>query len=101
MSSAQIITTGEGEGDGNFDFNKWITENGLQEMKDKLKEHGLTTIAAISTTSNEFRSLMSDGVVLSTKGHLIPKLFDAIDKVPKQEAMYICIHLCARICFIS
>ena len=85
MSNAQVAR----RADGNFDFDKWISDNGLSEMKQKLKEHGLTRPETISTQSNEFRKFMSDPVVLTTKGHLIPVLFGAIDKVSKPEMRYV------------
>ena len=89
MASGAIVETGnEGEGDGNFNFNKWIMQNGLDEIKDNLKKHNMTTPQTIAIQSQEFRNFMSDPMVLSTKGHLIPQLFTAIDKIPKQNTKY-------------
>ena len=96
MASGQVVTGGDGEGDGNFNFNVWITQNGLNEITDKLKEHGLTTPKTISTQSQQFRNFMSDPTVLSTKGHVIPQLFTAIDKIPKNTSRYMSMFMCVQ-----
>ena len=79
----------QGENDDLFDFDKWVVQNDLNEIKNKLKEHELTTSATISTQSQQFRNFMSDPVVLSTMGHMIPQLFAAIDNVPKYNSKYV------------
>ena len=91
MASAQIATSVEGEGDGNFNFDKWVTDNGLSTIKNKLIEHGLTTPTNISTQSPQFISFMSDPVVLTTTGiqMVIPQLFAAISKVPKNASRFV------------
>ena len=40
----------------NFNFDEWIIKHKLNDIKDKLIEHGLIQTDAISTTSNEFKS---------------------------------------------
>ena len=54
MAMQQVMTS-RGDEDGDFELNKWIIDNGLNDIKPKLIEHGLTSTATISTTSNEFR----------------------------------------------
>eukprot|EP01084_Bolivina_argentea_P006351 12030_1 len=85
MSGGLVITSAIGEGNVDFDFNEWIHQNGLKEIKVNLIKYKMTTIDTISTQSAEFRQFMCDPVVLTTKAYLMPKLFAAIDKIAKQS----------------
>ena len=85
IMNAQVQTAGEGEGDDDFNFNQWILSNDITELKDKLEEHGLINKSTISIKSPEFNAFISDPLILSTKAHLLPKLFAAINKIPKHE----------------
>ena len=89
MAHAQIETAGgdyvQREGHTEFDFDEWILQHGLLDIKDKLIEHGLTNNVAISTTSNDFKAFISDPLVLSTKSHVLPPLFSATDKIPNNN----------------
>ena len=82
----------EDEGKTSFDFNTWVIDNGLNEIKDKLIEHGLITVNAMNTSSTEFKSFISDPLVLSTKNYLLPQLFAAIDKIPVKRPGYVSAH---------
>ena len=71
-----------------FNFDQWIISNDITDLKEKLKQHGLINTQTIATTSAEFNSFISDPSVLSTKGHLLPKLFTAINKLSKQNTRF-------------
>ena len=86
MSGTQVVTEGEGQENETFNFNQWIISNNLTELKEKLKEHGLINTTTISTASNEFNQFISDPWVLSTKTHLLPQLFAAINQIATQQS---------------
>ena len=89
VAAAQVITGQNGEIDDSFDFNKWIQQHKLIEIKDKLIEHGLISKRTITTTSYEFKAFISDPEILSSKGHILPQLFSAIAAIPNDDKKYI------------
>eukprot|EP01083_Nonionella_stella_P174037 602211_1 len=79
--AAQGITTAKLE-TSTFNFNQWVNENKLNEIKDLLRKHKMTNINSLRTTSAEYFKLMSDPALLA-KGHALPRLMAALQKVPR------------------
>eukprot|EP00484_Ammonia_sp_Unknown_P022005 CAMPEP_0197035294 /NCGR_PEP_ID=MMETSP1384-20130603/13138_1 /TAXON_ID=29189 /ORGANISM="Ammonia sp." /LENGTH=570 /DNA_ID=CAMNT_0042465339 /DNA_START=29 /DNA_END=1741 /DNA_ORIENTATION=- len=74
------------EGEGSFNFDAWLNEHDLSAIEPELVKHGLTTLTALSVSSNEFRSLMADANMM-TKAYLIPKLYNAISQLPQPNSV--------------
>eukprot|EP01084_Bolivina_argentea_P138273 243460_1 len=66
-----------------FDFNQFVKQNKLDEIKDLLIKHKMVTTVALSTTSNEFRNLMCDPQTM-TKSHLEIVIF-LLNKINKLQ----------------
>eukprot|EP01084_Bolivina_argentea_P236076 397059_1 len=75
--SAQVYTSTEGENDSNFNFEEWVNDNELSEIKQLLIKHKVTTKSALSFNSAQFQSLMSDPELYKTP-HMIPIVTNAI-----------------------
>ena len=60
-----------------FNFNTWIIQNDLIEVKDLFIKHNVTTTSTLQLTSSEFQSLMTDPL-LFTNTKQIPKIMNAM-----------------------
>eukprot|EP01084_Bolivina_argentea_P281025 480761_1 len=78
MASELIYTANDGEKEG-FNFNQWITQNGLEEGKDLLIKHNMMTPSSLTFTSEEYFKLISDPA-LHKKIHLLPIITKAMQK---------------------
>ena len=65
-----------------FDFNKWIQENGLNDIKDIFIKHGMTDINTLSTDSAPFKNFISDDDLHDNHPDLVRIARNAI-KAPK------------------
>eukprot|EP01083_Nonionella_stella_P091447 255688_1 len=63
-----------------FNFNQWVNDSKLNEIKDLLRKHKMTNIRTLRTTSAEYFKLMSDTALLS-KAHALPTLVSALQKI--------------------
>eukprot|EP01083_Nonionella_stella_P241485 843293_1 len=91
MATFQVHTSdqGENEDEDTFNFDKWLSNNKLNSIKDLLIKHNLTTKATITMGSNEFRNLMSDPQLLikaQTTNDLIPTVLSAIQKLTQNNS---------------
>eukprot|EP01084_Bolivina_argentea_P317650 550782_1 len=86
--SSQVSTSKEGEGDFNFD--NWIIQHDLVEVKELFVKHNATTITTLKFTSTELQSLMSDAA-LFTKSHTIPKIMNAVQTMSKESIIKVVI----------
>eukprot|EP01084_Bolivina_argentea_P272382 463743_1 len=84
---ASLDTVLEGEMD-QFDFNQWIMDNQLNDVKQLFLKHNMKSTDALNTVSDEFHNLMSDPKLLE-KGHLIPAILTALKKVTKPKLIKI------------
>ena len=82
MANNNLETNTTGEGD--FNFNSWITQNGLDEVKDLFEKHGLIKPEYLTIGSNEFKSLMTDPL-LYQKSHMMPMIMDAMQTIMIQR----------------
>eukprot|EP00484_Ammonia_sp_Unknown_P016793 CAMPEP_0197041474 /NCGR_PEP_ID=MMETSP1384-20130603/18005_1 /TAXON_ID=29189 /ORGANISM="Ammonia sp." /LENGTH=462 /DNA_ID=CAMNT_0042472401 /DNA_START=42 /DNA_END=1430 /DNA_ORIENTATION=- len=92
MANAQIVTctAGEGESDTDqchfhhdepFNFNQWVTQNKLDDIKPILVSLDMTVPSKLNTISPEFGRLIRHPQLLQ-KSHFIPLLMDALNNVP-------------------
>eukprot|EP01084_Bolivina_argentea_P272383 463744_1 len=87
---ASLDTLVEGEMNHQFDFNQWIMDNQLNDVKQLFIKHNMKDPDALNTVSDEFHNLMSDPKLLE-KGHLIPAILTALKKVTKPKVIKILI----------
>eukprot|EP01084_Bolivina_argentea_P207190 353552_1 len=81
---SQVATTVEGESE--FNFNEWITQNELESVKELLTKHNATTPETLSMNASEFQKFMSDPQ-LFTKSHMIPKILGAVHNIMMKESL--------------
>eukprot|EP01083_Nonionella_stella_P174040 602214_1 len=66
-----------------FNFNRWVDDNKLNEIKDLLRKHKMTNSNALRTSSPEYFKLMSDPALLIED--MLPTLMTALQKVPMNK----------------
>ena len=66
------------EGEESFNFDRWVIENELTEIKPLLEKHGMIHASSIAAKSNEFMQFLNDEEILKNKSYMIPKVFSAI-----------------------
>lgn len=71
--------TGEQEREP-FDFNQWIIEFELLDIKQCFIEHNMNTLGTLNMDNNNFSGLMIDEKILS-QSHLIPKIIKGIQSL--------------------
>eukprot|EP01083_Nonionella_stella_P220705 789348_1 len=76
----QVNTIDEGESE--FKFDTWIAQHNLDDIRDSLVKHNMTSSETLNTNSAEFIKLMSDAAFLAISHAAIPKLVAAIQQVP-------------------
>eukprot|EP01083_Nonionella_stella_P262842 893377_1 len=81
--AAHINTNQEGENGEEFDFDKWVNDNNLNNIKHLLTKHKMNTVDTLNKTSQEFQHLMSDPQLLSFTNisNIIPIFFAALQKI--------------------
>eukprot|EP01083_Nonionella_stella_P293130 996858_1 len=79
--AAQIDLHTTDEGEGNFNFDKWIANNKLTAIQDLFIQHGATNLSVLTTTSPQFKSLLMDPKLLQ-QSHLLPLIMDALHRIP-------------------
>eukprot|EP01084_Bolivina_argentea_P189544 325950_1 len=67
-----------------FDFEEWISGNGLQTIKNIFKHHGATTADTLQITSEPFQSLMQDNRLFA-QAQMIPKILNAVQQITIQS----------------
>eukprot|EP01083_Nonionella_stella_P269534 912123_1 len=77
-------TTTSGEGDGLFDFERWIRKHNLTEIQACFIEHDMNTLNTLSMDNDNLSTLMQDQRVLG-KPHLIPNIIKGIQSLRKQQ----------------
>eukprot|EP01083_Nonionella_stella_P242414 845609_1 len=80
--ASQIATDYEGEND--FCFETWISQNHLTEVKHLFVKHGVTTPEALTFASKECKSLMTDPDLFQ-KSHMIPIIMDCVQKLQSSK----------------
>ena len=68
-----------------FDFDRWINENNLNDIKSILIKHDLNIKANLSTQSKQFTSFICDPALFETNIHLMPNAVAAIQKLSSTE----------------
>mmetsp|Transcript_52760 Transcript_52760/g.84054 ORF Transcript_52760/g.84054 Transcript_52760/m.84054 type:complete len:476 (-) Transcript_52760:256-1683(-) len=93
MANAQIVTCTAGEGQSHtdqshcappFNFNQWVTQNKLDDIKPILVSLDMTVPSKLNTISPEFGRLIRHPQLLQ-KSHFIPLLMDALNNVPPPQ----------------
>ena len=84
--SSQVVTSNEGE-KIDFNFDDWISSNGLDSVKNILKNNGAITPSTLTMSSDEIKATMQDPQLLQQM-HMIPLIFQAIAKINNQRFDY-------------
>ena len=71
--------------ESSFDFNAWVGNNDLNEIKNILIKHGLNDRTNLSTQSAAFATFMSDPVLYKSYSHLISKTVKLIQQLSIYE----------------
>ena len=79
----QSLKAGE-EGSGAFDFEKWITRNGFQSIKDVFIEKDMNTLNTLTMENKNFSTLVSDYLVLQNTD-VIPKSIAAMQELKEKR----------------
>ena len=78
------MTSNEGEVAGGFNFNEWISHNGLDSVKNIFIRHNATTPQSLTISCDEFKAVMQDPLLFQ-QSHMIPKILDAIQNINQQR----------------
>eukprot|EP01083_Nonionella_stella_P157850 512938_1 len=71
-----------------FEFKKWIVDNGLQEIQDIFESHGATQHDGLQITSAPFQKVMQDHRLFA-KPSLIPIVLNAVQQIATQNKIII------------
>eukprot|EP01083_Nonionella_stella_P065360 171193_1 len=77
-------TTKSGEGNGLFDFERWVCKYSLTAIKDCFVENDMTTLNTLNMDNDNFSKLMQDQRVLG-KAHLIPNIIKGIRSLKEKQ----------------
>merc|ERR1719474_1584439 len=75
----QVITGSEGE--SRFNFEQWISQNGLSEIKGIFERHNANTFEALDGFTPQFQSVMADTDLLVEKRALVPVVLKAMQTI--------------------
>ena len=98
--SSQVVTSAEGENDNKqnnqkqFNFDDWISKNGLNSVKELFIKHNAITIASLNLSSSQLQSLMTDPVLFGQHAQEIPKIMNAVQIISLGLYQYIQIISC-------
>ena len=77
VTSPEVVTNSKGE--PQFNFDQWIQENGLSDIKHIFQRHGAVTPDKLTMTSKEFNAgVMVDPELFTTNSSLIPQIMQAM-----------------------
>eukprot|EP01084_Bolivina_argentea_P024964 46465_1 len=79
MSQVATAITDEGE---DFNFDSWISQNSLSDIKNIFIKHNATSLSSLSLTSPALQSVMTDQQLLLKHSTKIPLIMIAIQKLP-------------------
>eukprot|EP01084_Bolivina_argentea_P311323 538875_1 len=68
-----------------FDFDTWVLNNDLTQIKDVLIKHNLDNITNLSTQSIAFATFISDPILYQSHAHLIAKIITSIQQLATNE----------------
>ena len=88
LVEGNTLNDAEGE-DETFNFDKFMQQNGLNQVKDIFIKYDLNTLNNLDMNSPNFVKFMSDTGMM-TKQHLIPKILQSIlslQQLRKQQAV--------------
>eukprot|EP01084_Bolivina_argentea_P024965 46466_1 len=78
MSQVATAITDEGE---DFNFDSWISQNSLSDIKNIFIKHNATSLSSLSLTSPALQSVMTDQQLLLKHSTKIPLIMIAIQKL--------------------
>ena len=68
-----------------FNFDQWIIDNKLDDIKDIFIKYGMTTIASLSDESDLYRNFFKDHELRQNYSNLMPVAIKAIDELNKAQ----------------
>eukprot|EP01083_Nonionella_stella_P286760 975999_1 len=64
-----------------FDFNRWLTDNGLIDINDLFVKHKMISIETLSLQSESFQHFICDPLLIKSYSHLMQRAVSAIQDV--------------------
>eukprot|EP01084_Bolivina_argentea_P000299 571_1 len=78
--SSQVIQNTSKEGESGFNFDKWINDSGLLDIKELFIKHNATTCKTLTFVSVEIQTMMTDPELLA-QPLMIPKIMSALHNI--------------------
>ena len=78
--SSQLLSNTTNKGENGFDFNKWIIDNQLTQLRQVFIDHNATTSERLTLLSPEIQKVMTDQRILGTP-QCIPTVMKALHNI--------------------